>query len=401
MVWIWIQRASATQGIRPRDGACGTCGGPKDEQGRAEDCLGDACPNREDGDAPRERPGSATAVFLLIIATALPHHACHGSTQTAEPAPSLQVEAETNLMGTRWAIRLLTEGNVDEHAARTAIDAAFAEVARVESVMSEWQPQTPISLVNAGAGGDPVPAPRELVDIVRRGLALGEESRGAFDITWRGMGDLWAVHRDDFAVPEPAAVDAARARVDYRLVGVEDDAIELPAPGMALGLGGIAKGYGIDRAAETLRSHGIESFYIDGGGDVVVAGGRGGEPWRVGVRAPRGGRTDLIGVLRVHDGAVATSGDYERVRVIDGRRYHHIIDPRTGYPTEGMWSVTVFAPTAERADALATAVFVLGAEEGLALIEAEPNSEALAVDDTGSRHVTGGFGAMFEAIPGD
>ena len=148
---------------------------------------------------------------------------------------------------------------------------------------------------------------------------------------------------------------------------------------MAIGLGGIAKGYAIDRAGLKIRQAGISNFLVDGGGDILAVGMVNGRPWLVGIRDPRGDRSDLIKKLSVSGGAVVTSGDYERFNIVDGRRYHHIIDPRTGFPADKCRSVTVFAPEAERADVLATAVFVLGPEEGLKLIKQAGDAETLIV----------------------
>jgi thiamine biosynthesis lipoprotein len=170
--------------------------------------------------------------------------------------------------------------------------------------------------------------------------------------------------------------------------------VGLPEPGRAIGLGGIAKGYAVDRAAAVLRSAGFLNFYIDGGGDVLVSGRRGPRPWHVGVRNPRGGRNAILAVLSLEEGAVVTSGDYERYREIDGVRYHHIIDPRTGWPARESIAVTVYAPSAEAADALATAAFVLGPEAGSALIEDTPDTEALFVGAGGQVHVTSGWARL-------
>lgn len=397
VAWLLVQRASERVGIAPRQGGCGRCGGGDHDHDGAHEgaveggCARRACPNR---------PAAGTSLFAALLAAA----SLLGCVDRADPEPAATeaapgaelIVASAQLMGTEWSIRAAAGPHADEAAATVAVDAAFAEIDRIEAVMSEWRPETPISLVNAGAGGPPVEAPEELIDIVRRALGYADASGGAFDPTWRGLGELWAVYRDDFRPPDAAAVEAARGRVDFRSVELGRSTIRLPRPGMALGLGGIAKGYAIDRAAQTLRAAGVEHFTVDGGGDVIVGGGRpDGTPWRVGVRAPRGGRTDLIGIVEVRDAAVATSGDYERARVIDGVRYHHIVDPRTGYPATGTWSVTVVAPTAEQADAMATALFVLGPSAGMALLERSPGVDALIVDDQGERHASPGFMSMF------
>ncbi len=294
------------------------------------------------------------------------------------------------LMGTGWTITVDPAAGRTPQQVREAIAAAFAEVARVEAVMSEWKEDSPISAVNRGAGGPAIAVPQELSELVHRAVAIGERSAGAFDVTWKGMGKLWDFRVAPFAPPSAEAIDAARRRVDYRKVVFEGDRLGLAEAGMALGLGGIAKGYGVDRAAAILAAEGCTDFFVDGGGDVLVRGTKSGEPWKVGIRHPRR-EGELLAVIRSRGGAVVTSGDYERYRELDGVRYHHIIDPRTGEPARGCRSVTVVASQAELADALATAVFVLGPRDGLALIRSEPGAEVLIVDAAGEVLHTKGF----------
>lgn len=294
------------------------------------------------------------------------------------------------LMGTRWVIQVLPGPERDAHQVARVVRSALDEVARIEAVMSEWQPDSPISAVNRSAGQPPRAVPRELFDLVRRAVALSARSGGAFDVTWKGMGELWDLRAEPFTPPTAEAIAAARGRVDYRKVVFTEGRLGLAAPGMAIGLGGIAKGYAIDRASAVLRAAGLLNHYIDGGGDIRVQGTRGGRPWRVGIRHPRGGPLDLLTVVESSGGAVVTSGDYERFRELDGVRYHHIIDPRTGRPASKCRAVTVVHPQAETADALATAVFVLGPREGLAFARRE-GAEALVVDAQGKVHRSEGF----------
>ncbi|HSR68257.1 MAG TPA: FAD:protein FMN transferase [Acidobacteriota bacterium] len=305
------------------------------------------------------------------------------------------VRLQQTLMGTLWSVQVWAPES-DQAEVRRDIAAALAEVARVEAVMSEWREESPISLLNRSAGGSGYLVPPELAAIIERGIEYGRLSGGAFDITWKGMGDLWKLD-DGFQAPSQEQIEEALSRVDYRLVELDGHPasaagpvrIRLPRQGMALGLGGIAKGYGIDRAAAVLRKKGYDDFLIEGGGDVLTAGQRAGRPWRVGIQDPRG--DDLLGWVEVSGGAVATSGDYQRFRMVEGVRYHHIIDPRSGRPARGCRSVTVLAPSAEQADALATAIFVLGSREGMGLAESLDNVEALIVDDEGDIRKSGHF----------
>ncbi|MCA9561278.1 MAG: FAD:protein FMN transferase, partial [Myxococcales bacterium] len=273
--------------------------------------------------------------------------------------------------------------------------AAFAEVARVEAVMSEWRPSSEVSRLNA-AGGAPVTVSAELFELLQRARDLGDRSGGAFDVTWAALRGVWDF--DAGRVPAPDAVAAAQARIDYRRLTLDPAArtATLPA-GMAVGLGGIAKGYGIDRAAAVLRARGFTAFLVDGGGDLYVAGEKApGQPWTVGVQHPRR-RDELMVALPVRDAAVVTSGDYERYFEAGGRRYHHIIDPRTGMPAERSVAVTVRAADATFADALATALFVMGPEAGIALAEALPGVDAAVLAADGRVVATPGLRAAFPA----
>jgi thiamine biosynthesis lipoprotein len=297
---------------------------------------------------------------------------------------------ERILMGTNWQIQLPLEPASSRASALQAFEAAFDEISRIEAVMSEWRADTPISAVNNAAGEGLVSVPAELRSIVERGVAFGELTLGAFDITWRGMGDLWDLD-GDFRPPTEAEIRPAIELVDFRRIQIEEDRVGLAVEGMAIGLGGIAKGYAIDRAAMVLRRHGFKDFLINGGGDVLAAGKRGATPWRVGIRDPRGNKDSLIGRVKISEGAVVTSGDYERYRIIDGVRYHHIIDPRTGRPAAKCQAVTVIAPSAEEADVLATAIFVLGHPPGIELAVKRQGTEALIIDAEGSFWMTEGF----------
>ena len=235
------------------------------------------------------------------------------------------------MMGTLWNIEVVDHGRSD--AARQAIDRAYAELARIENLMSEWKPESPISQLDAAAGLHPVEVPAELREILERSVRYSQVTEGAFDITWRGMGNIW--HFDDtFTVPSAAAVAKARKNIDYRAIQIHGNSVYLPA-GTNIGLGGIAKGYAIDRAAHVLAAAGFTDSMVDGGGDVLVSGTRNGNAWRLGIQDPRREHGQILGVANVSGMALVTSGDYERFRIVDGVRYHHIIDPRTGWPGHG------------------------------------------------------------------
>lgn len=273
----------------------------------------------------------------------------------------------------------------------TAIDAAVGELRRVEDLMTDWHP-SPLTRLNDAAGLGPQPVPPELAVLIARALEIGRLTDGAFDITYAGVGRLWDFKKTPPVVPNPTAIQRALADVDFRRVHVdlEKSTVNLPA-GMRLGLGGIAKGYGVDQAMAALLKYGVRHGLINAGGDLKALGRNRGDLWRVAVRHPRE-PTRILAVLPVSNTCVVTSGDYQRFFEVDGKRYHHIIDPRTGYPSEGCMSATVTGPDAAFADALATALCVLDPARGLAIVESLPRVEALLVDLDGRVHVSSGLG---------
>jgi thiamine biosynthesis lipoprotein len=279
----------------------------------------------------------------------------------------------------------------ESRATSDALDAAFDEVARLEDMMSEWRPESQVSRVNDAAGRAPVPVDRELFEVIRESLRIAEVSHGKFDVTWAALRGLWDFNAPDPRPPSRAAA-AARARlVRYRDVVLDAAAssVMLRRPGMAIGLGGIAKGYALDRAAAILEARELHDFVIYGGGQVLLRGQKGDRPWRVGIQHPR--RPGVyFAYFSPGPGSVATSGDYEHAFVHEGVRYHHILDPVTGYPAYASVAVTVFAPTALAADAIDTALFILGPEEGQRLARAE-GVEALFIDPQMRIITTRGF----------
>jgi len=289
-------------------------------------------------------------------------------------------------MGTLWTIEIVDHGHSE--AAQQATHAAYAELERIDRLMSEWKPESPISQVNEAAGKTAVTVPAELRQLLERSIRYSRATEGTFDVTWRGMGKIW--HFDDkFRVPTQPEVETARQRIDFRKIEIKGNQISLPA-GMNIGLGGIAKGYALDRAMQVLLQKGFTDALVDGGGDVLVHGARAGEPWRLGIQHPRKERGELLGWVALHDAALVTSGDYERFRFVNGVRYHHIIDPRTGWPANASMSVTVLAPSAELGVVLAKGIFILGGDKGLQLAK-DWHVEALLIDSQGHAHQTPGF----------
>ena len=307
----------------------------------------------------------------------------------ADPqTPSIQFVSFTQeVMATPITVHVPRRDGAD------AADAVFGVFRAVDARMSEWKPTSPLTEVNRAAGRAEIAVPADLRDVIRRGVEIGDMSDGAFDITWAALWGLWDFRAPQPSVPADLDIDQRTALVDYRRIIIDDDAgtVFLPQRGMMIGLGGIAKGYALERAAAVLRQRGVSGFLITAGGQVIVSGTRGDRPWRVGIRDPRGAPTDYFAYLEASDTSIATSGDYERFFVLDGQRYHHILDPRTGRPTRGVRSATVISADATLADGLSTALMVIGVTRGLALAEQQDNVEAILVDDKGHVHMTSGL----------
>ncbi|HVS02566.1 MAG TPA: FAD:protein FMN transferase [Thermoanaerobaculia bacterium] len=263
---------------------------------------------------------------------------------------------------------------------------------RLEGDLSEWRAGSPLAALNEAAGGAAVPVPPDLLALLGRGRALGELTGGAFDVTWAALWGLWDFRATSPVVPPRQAVARQAALVDYRRLELDPAAgsARLPVPGMKVGLGGIAKGYALDRAAELLDGRGLDSWLLVAGGQVLARGSRAGRPWTVGIRDPRGAADELLAPVVVGDLSLSTSGDYESFFERDGVRYHHVLDPRTGWPARGVRSATVVAAEATLADALSTAMLALGPEAGLRLAR-RAAVEAVLVDAAGRVAVTPGL----------
>ncbi|HKS17508.1 MAG TPA: FAD:protein FMN transferase [Planctomycetota bacterium] len=264
-----------------------------------------------------------------------------------------------------------------------AVKEAREEIDRLERIMTDWKQESPLMDVNRAAGTKAVEVSLELLFIVERSLKVSELTEGAFDITFAGAGKLW--NWRDPKVPTDEEVKASLANVGWKgvVVDVKANTIFLSKPGMRIGLGGIGPGYAGDLAMEKIRKLGIRDACVNLSGDIVVIGKKKGEPWSVGITHPRK-KGETIAILPVSNAAVSTSGDYERYFEKDGKRYCHIIDPRTGYPADLCQSVTIIAPNLAFADALATGVFVLGPVNGMKLVETLDGVQALIVAADGT-----------------
>jgi thiamine biosynthesis lipoprotein len=319
--------------------------------------------------------------FMLAAPLALAAALLALSPEAGAPAP---VAESFGVMGTEATLTIWT---ADVARARKAFADAHAELDRIDHLMTDWErPEwapSDVVRINKAAGKSAVKVDPQTLDVIEKALEMSRRSEGAFDITFAAMKGLWKFDEDlDPKVPPAAEIERRRKLINWRDVVVDRRAstVKLRRAEMRIGLGGIAKGYAVDRCAGVLRAAGFESFMVQAGGDLFVSGAKGAAPWMVGVRDPRGGPRDIIARIPIRDHAFSTAGDYERSFVLDGRRYHHIIDPKTGYPATASREVTIYAPTAFLADALDDAVFILGPKKGLALAESFPDCAAFIVD---------------------
>lgn len=282
--------------------------------------------------------------------------------------------------------------------AKDAVEAAFAELHRLDASLSTYKADSELSQVNRQAGHGWTPVSAETAGLVSKALSLAEETGGAFDPTVGPLVSLWGFKHLDYHVPTDAAIHDAMQHVGWRYLAVDrvHPAVSLAKPGMAIDLGATAKGYAVDRAIALLKSRGMTRARVDAGGNQGVWG-KPTDHWTFGVKHPRQ-EGDVLGMIRLSGGGIATAGDAERGFWKDGVRYGHILNPATGRPATGMLSVTVVAPTAEEADALDTPLYVLGVEKGRKLLERHPGCEALFVeagDHPGTYHLTATPGLRF------
>jgi thiamine biosynthesis lipoprotein len=327
---------------------------------------------------------SIFALLVLMVASCQQGAEAPGE---AMPDGLRTMRAQRMLMGTMFDIQIVVD---DPTAGAAAIRAAFDEVERVEALLSEWHDTSEISAVNREAGRRPVVVGPDLYTVVERSLWASELTGGAFDITFAVCGHLWSFTEP--RIPEEDEIANCLPRVGFRRLRLDPSrsSIFLPGAEMLIGISGIGKGYGVDRAAEELEAQGIRNYIVDGGGDIRLSGSNIDRPWKVGIADPRR-RGKLYSALTLDSGAIVTSGDYERFFELEGVRYHHILEPATGRPARRSVAVTVIAPTAMDADALATGLFVVGPQRGLELVESLPDVEALFFGPDLEIHRSTGF----------
>jgi thiamine biosynthesis lipoprotein len=289
----------------------------------------------------------------------------------------------------------LSVWTTDPKETAAAFDTIEKEFRRLEDLMSNWREGSDIQKLNAGAGEHPVPVSPEIRELFRTASQISEWTNGKFDVTFGVMSGLWKFdyQNEDDTIPDPGEVARRRKFINYRDLKLDEakGTAFLIRKGMVANLGGIGKGYAVDRARTILEAAGFRNFMIQFGGDMYVAGNAGDRPWRLGIQDPRGTDNHIFASIELSDSTFSTSGDYERFFIKDGRRYHHIIDPATGEPSVGCRSVTIIAKSATIADGLSTGVFIMGPEAGMALIEKLQDVEGVIVSSKNEVLVSSGL----------
>lgn len=298
------------------------------------------------------------------------------------------------IMGTSVSVNLW---HTDKAAAEAAIAAVMQEMRRVDQTLSPYIESSELARVNRDAGKNPVAISNELATIIDKALYFSRISNGAFDISFASVGRHYDYREKE--KPADAQRQALLEAIDYRLIELDTKQLllHLKHPDLQIDLGGIAKGYAVDRSIALLQQHGITNASVSAGGDSRLLGDRGNNrPWYVGIKNPRGDHSDgdeVAITLPLADVAVSTSGDYERFFIdpATGERIHHILNPRTGQSSRGIASVTVLGPNGFDTDPLSTTVFVLGVEEGLRLINQLADFDCVIIDSTGKVHYSDGL----------
>jgi len=313
----------------------------------------------------------------------------------SQPAIAQWLSREEAIMGTAVRAEVWSE---DRAAGEAAITAVMDEMRRIDATMSPYKPDSDLSRINQRAAREPVRISREMFDLIARSLEVSKLTEGAFDITFSSVGYLYDYRKG--VAPSDGEIAKALPGINYRhvLLDAKASTIRFARGGVRIDLGGIAKGHAVDRSIDILRRRGIANALVSAGGDTRVLGDHRGRPWMVAVRDPRR-RDGMVAVLPLADTAISTSGDYERYFEVDGKRYHHILNPKTGKSTTGVRSVSIIAPDATTTDGLSTSVFVMGRERGMVLVERLKNVDAIIVDDGGKMHYSSRLQQAAPTVP--
>ena len=290
-------------------------------------------------------------------------------------------------MGSRFDITVVasTEKEGNEY-----IDSAIDEIARIEKLISSWDPNSDTSLINDHSGIKPIKVDKELFDLIERSIAISKLTNGAFDISYASMDKIWKYDGSMIEMPSEEDITNSVKKVGYQniVLNKESHTVYLKLKGMKIGFGAIGKGYAADKAKALLIEKGVKAGIINASGDLNAWGKQAnGKDWMVAITNPLN-KNKAFSWLPINNTAVVTSGNYEKFVSFNGIRYSHIIDPRTGYPSTGIISVTVFSSNTEFADAISTSIFVMGVETGLDFINQLKGVECIIVDEQNKIHTS-------------
>lgn len=315
------------------------------------------------------------------------------------PFDKTSQQSEVSISNTGFLMGTVIDIKLFDTTDNAIMNDAFDIIKDIENKMSLNIAGSEINRINEGSGIAPVPVSNETYEVVQKGLKYSSISQGSFDITIGPLVKLWGIGTDNARVPSDQEIKDAKTLVGYEMVDVNDSAksVYLQRRGMLLDLGGVAKGYAADMISDYLKSQGIKRAIINLGGNVMAVGSKSADaPWKIGVQNPFDSRGSYIGTVSVSDSTVVTSGIYERYFESEGKVYHHILSPFTGYPVDnGLSSVTIIARSSADADALSTSVFSLGLEKGMELAESLDGVEAIAVDMDRNIYLTSGAKDIF------
>ncbi|WP_168194009.1 FAD:protein FMN transferase [Pontibacter sp. SGAir0037] len=286
------------------------------------------------------------------------------------------------LMGSRFDITIVAG---DSLSAENSIDAVIAEVTRIENLISDWKDDTQVAEVNRKAGIAPVKVDPEVFALAERALCLSKITKGGFDISFAAMDRIWKFDGSMTEMPGPEAIKKSVEKVGYKniVLNRKNSTIFLKKKGMKIGFGALGEGYAADRCRDMMLARGIKAGIVNGSGDMSTWGKQpDGSNWTVGITNPLQKNT-LFAIIPLQQSAVVTSGSYEKFVMFNGTRYSHIINPATGYPASGLTSVTVFGPSAEKANGFSTSMMVLGKEAGLKLLKKYPEYSCILITDNG------------------
>ncbi len=304
--------------------------------------------------------------------------------QTKKPPPPPYAASEI-IMGTAFTI-LIASDKLPENLKKIS-SKAFQRIKDLDKKYSTYKPNSLLSRINQSAGKKPLAVDDETIMLFEFAEKLSQLSEGAFDITFHSFKDVWNYNKRPFLPPKPAFIEESKKWINYQNIEInkENKTIFLKDANTKVGMGAYVKGYAVDQAAKVLKDEGLANFIVNGGGDIYLTGTKYDKHWTTGIQHPRESRGRLLFTIPISEpSAVVTSGDYEKYVIIKNKRYHHIIDPRTGYPAEGLQSVSVMHPQTMLADALATTLFILGKEKGDQLIKQHyPAARVLYIDELG------------------